>query len=136
MKTTLLLLLATLPSLAMAQDSLLTTQPETPAQRTAREVLSAPRQTRDVLLNQLNDAVCRLWDASDPQAVLDQIGTKGRALFEINTQFAQMLVTMMQAQGDLEGLTRLQAIQSKVPPCTIHPDGTVTINPPEDPFPH
>ncbi len=55
-------LLLIIGSVAIAQaDSLLTEQLETPAERTAREVLASPAQTADVLLGQLADATERLF---------------------------------------------------------------------------
>jgi len=112
-------------------QSLLTTPPETSEQIAARQVLAAPAQTRDVILGQLNDAFSRLWDHPNPQGVLDQIGTKGAALFAINTQFATVLQTLLTQEGDTEALAKFQAILAKIPPHTINQDGTVTINPPE-----
>lgn len=111
-------------------QSLLIEQPETPAQAAAREVLAAPAQTRDVILNQLNDAFSRLWDAPDPQAVLDAMGPKAGRVFAINTRFAQVVQDLLIEEGDTVGLARFQQILAKIPPCTVHEDGTVTINPP------
>ena len=116
-------------------ESLLTEQPETPAQRTARELLSAPRQTRDVLLNQLNDASERLWSSPEPQAVIDALGLKAGPLFAINTAFGELVASFLAAQGDAEGLARLTAIQALTPAVTLNADGTVTIDPVPAPTP-
>jgi hypothetical protein len=128
-----LLLLCLLP-LAAHSQSLLDPQ-ETEAQKIAREVLDSPRSMRDTLLNALDYRVSRLWSAPNPQAVLDEIGTKGRDLFEINEAFASTLQALLQSQNDSEGLTRLDAIIAKIKPCTIHANGSVTINPEPTPTP-
>ena len=110
-------------------QSLLVEQPETPAERTARELLIAPRQTRDVLLNQLDDASLRLWSSPNPQAVLDALGPKAGPLFAINAAFGQLVGAFLTAQGDTEGLQRLAAIAARIRPHTVNQDGTVTITP-------
>lgn len=119
----------------MHAQSLLTEQPETPVQRTARELLIAPRQTRDVLLNQLDDASQRLWSSPDPQAVLDALGPKAGPLFNINSAFGQLVGAFLTAQGDAEGLQRLGAIAARLRPHTVHADGTITITPLPTPTP-
>lgn len=134
MKTTRLLALALLLLAApLHAQSLLTEPPETPAQASARAVLAAPAETADVLLGQMADAYSRLWDTPDPQAVLNAMGTKAAAVFAINAAFGQMVSALLTAEGDTERLTRLAALQAKIRPHTIHPDGTVTLNPPEEP---
>ena len=131
------LLLAALAALTLNinAQSLLTEQPETTAQRTARELLIAPRQTRDVLLNQLDDASLRLWSSSDPQAVLDALGPKAGQLFAINAAFGQLVGAFLTAQGDTEGLQRLAAIAARLRPHTVNQDGTVTLTPLPTPTP-
>lgn len=116
-------------------DSLLTTNPETPAEATARLVRMAPQRMADVILRQLEDETRRLWDSPDPQAVLDIIGTRGAELFTINGQFGGLVATILTQQGDAERLARLAAIQSRIKPHTVNPDGTVTINPEPEPTP-
>ena len=116
-------------TLHLNAESLLTEQPETPAQRTARELLVAPRQTRDALINQLDDASQRLWSNSDPAAVLVALGNKAARLFAINAEFGQLVGAFLTAQGDAEGLARLSAIQARTPAVTVNKDGTVTIDP-------
>ena len=110
-------------------NSLLTEQPETPSQRVARELLAAPMQTRNVLLNQLDDASQRLWSDADPAAVLVALGEKASSLFAINAEFGQLVGAFLLAQGDTEGLERLGAMQARMQAVTLHPDGTVTLDP-------
>jgi hypothetical protein len=137
MKKTRNLIFAALAALTLnaTAQSLLTEQAETPAQRVARELLIAPAQTRDALINQLDDASQRLWSAPDPAAVLAALGPKAAALFAINAEFGQLVGAFLQAQGDSAGLARLAAIQARTPAVTIHQDGTVTINPTPTPSP-
>ena len=125
------LLLAALAALTLHANaqSLLTTEPETQAQRTARELLIAPTQTRDVILNQLDDASQRLWSAPDPAAVLVALGDKAASVFAINQAFGELVAGFLTAQGDAAGLARLAAINARTPPITINEDGTVTIDP-------
>ena len=134
-KTSLILALFCAATLQLNAESLLTEQPETPAQRTARELLVAPRQTRDALLNQLDDASQRLWSNSDPAAVLLALGNKAARLFAINAEFGQLVGAFLTAQGDAEGLARLSAIQERTSAVTINKDGTVTIDPLPAPTP-
>jgi len=126
--------LAALTLNATAQ-SLLTTEPETQAQRTARELLIAPTQTRDVILNHLDDASQRLWSAPDPAAVLAALGTKAASVFAINQSFGELVAGFLTAQGDAAGLARLAAINGRIPAITINEDGTVTIDPVPEPTP-
>jgi len=116
-------------------QSLLTTEPETQAQRTARELLIAPAQTRDALLNQLDDASQRLWSAPDPAAVLAALGDKAASVFAINQAFGELVSGFLTAQGDAVGLARLAAINGRIPAITINEDGTVTIDPVPEPTP-
>ena len=134
-KTSLILALFCAATLHLNAESLLTEQPETPSQRTARELLLAPKQTRDALLNQLDDASQRLWSTSDPAAVLLALGNKAARLFQINAEFGQLVGAFLLAQGDSEGLARLGAIQARTPAVTVHANGTVTIDPVADPAP-
>ena len=135
-KPSLILTLFCAATLHLNAESLLTEQPETPAQRTARELLVSPRQTRDALLNQLDDASQRLWSNSDPAAVLLALGNKAARLFVINAEFGQLVGAFLTAQGDAEGLARLSAIQARTPAVTLNADGTVTIDPVPAPTPN
>ena len=131
------LLLAAIAALTLHGNaqSLLTTDPETGAQRTARELLIAPAQTRDVLINQLDDASQRLWSSPDPAAVLAALGDKASSVFAINQAFGALVAGFLAAQGDAAGLARLVAIQARTPAITINADGTVTIDPVPEPEP-
>ena len=99
------LLLAALVALTLNANaqSLLTTEPETPAERTARELLIAPTQTRDVILNQLDDASHRLWSAPDPAAVLAALGDKAASVLAINQAFGELVARFLTVQGGRGG---------------------------------
>jgi len=129
MKTLSILVALVALTLNANAQSLLATEPETPAERTARELLIAPTQTRDVILNQLDDASQRLWSAPDPAAVLVALGTRAASVFAINQSFGELVAGFLTAQGDADGLARLAAINARTPPITINEDGTVTIDP-------
>jgi hypothetical protein len=119
----------------LSAQTLIGVPPETPAERTARELLAAPTQTRDVLLNQIDDASQRLWLSPDPAAVLVALGPNAAALFADNGDFGTLVAQFLTAKNDTAGLARLQSIAARIPPVTIHGNGTVTINPTPTPSP-
>lgn len=126
---TLILLLAS--ATGLHAQSLLTTEAETSEQRTARELLAAPAQTRDAILNHMGDAIDKLWSSPNPQAVLDALGPKAGSLFAINQKFATAVLTLLTEEQDVQALQRLTAILAKIPAHTVNEDGTVTIVVPE-----
>jgi hypothetical protein len=119
-------------TLALAQ-SLLTTPPESPAQRAARESLVALQSIRSSNLGMLRDAVGRAFPADvDPQDVIDLWGGNAAAIFQLFDGHAQYLSTVLTAAGDTEGLAELASIIAPVPTAerrTVAEDGTVTIAP-------
>ncbi len=129
------LLAALTVTATLSAQTLIGVSPETPAERTARELLAAPTQTRDVLLNQIDDASLRLWNSPDPSAVLVALGPNAAALFADNADFGALVAQFLAAKNDAAGLARLQAIAARTPPVTIHGNGTVTINPTPTPEP-
>jgi hypothetical protein len=84
-------------------------------------------QTRDVLLNQLNDASLRLWSSADPAAVLAALGDKAASLFALNQQFGELVGALLTSEGDSAGLARLTSINARILPLDMHEDGTVTL---------
>lgn len=118
---------------ADAPSSILTDTGDTPAQRTARQVLAVPGKTADVILGQLNDGIDRIFSSENPQAVLEAMGTNAGKVFAINATFAQMVAQLLTQEGDTVRLARLQAIMARIPAHTIHEDGTVTIDPVPEP---
>lgn len=102
--------------------------PTDPNAIAAQELLQAPRRMREVILNELEHNVRKLW-TGDTDAILSVIGTDADELFQLNQDFAQLIATFLTQQQDSEGLARLQSIQSLIRPHTVHEDGTVTMNP-------
>lgn len=133
--TTLSIGLAFAVSAPLNAQSILTDTGDTAAQATARQVLRVPSQTADVILNQLQDGMDRLWGAQDPQAVLDAMGGNAGKVFALNAAFSQMVAQLLTSEGDMVRLARLQAILSRIPAHTVHEDGTVTIDPVPEPEP-
>ena len=131
MKKTIALLAVLVAALTVnaTAQSLIGISPETPAERTARELLAAPTQTRDVLLGQLDDASQRLWNSPDPTAVLAALGADAAALFRDNADFGTMVAQFLTLKNDTAGLARLQIIARRIPAHTVHEDGTVTLDP-------
>lgn len=109
-------------------QSLLEEAGETDNQRIARELLAAPREMRDMILAKLESDTERLWSHPAPQDIIDAMGTKAVALFELNEAFTSKIQTLLTEQNDTLGLFRLQGITAKIQPHTKNPDGTITIN--------
>ena len=115
--------------------TILTTTPETPSQAAARRLIEGIQSTKRAILAELRHNVAILWDNADPQAVLDALGPQAAEVFALNSAFAQFVGTMLAQAGDDASLAELQRILAKVRPSTIHPDGTVTIDPEPEPTP-
>lgn len=136
MKQTHLILAACMAlTLSLHAQSILTTSPETPAQQAARETIASVQSTRTVLLGQLRDGVSRLWDSPDPQGALDLMGPNAAQVVGLYQALTTWLTTVLAQAGDTQGLAEIEAITAKVPPLTIHPDGTVTALPFPTPSP-
>lgn len=112
-------------------QSILTTPPETPAQQAARETVQAIQAARTAQIGILRDGVSRLWDSPDPAGALIVLGPNAAEVVAIYQSLVTYLTTVLTAAGDTDGLAQVAAISAKVPPLTVHQDGTVTINPPD-----
>lgn len=108
-------------------QSLLNPEQPTREERIAQTLLRTPSQMRGQILTLLDDRVRLLWDAKDPQGVLDAMGPSAGELFRFNSVFAQMLSAFLSAEGDEAGLARLSEILSRVPEHRVNEDGTVTL---------
>lgn len=113
--------------------SILTKTIKTPIQIEAEKILTAPQNIADVLLREIADPIDRLWGSSNPQEILDEIGTDAASLFEINSKFAGAITTLLTQEGDTERLNKLNALINKIKPHTINEDGSVTIDPEPEP---
>ncbi len=87
-----------------------TTPPNRIAQK-AERLLRAPAQVFNQLLNQWQQGIADIWDDANPQAVLDELGTKAPELFQLSSQLAGFLETMK------PGCTA--AASAKVKPFTV-----------------
>lgn len=112
--------------------SILTQQLETPEQRTARKLVTGIQSMKRAILAELRHNVSTLWDAPNPQGVLDVLGANAGSVFALNTALVTFLTGVLTDAGDTEGLAELAAITAKVKPSTVHEDGTVTIDVPEE----
>jgi hypothetical protein len=130
---TLILTLAALAALALTSSaqSILTEQPSAPA-KAAQDLTAGIKASKRAMLGELRHNISLVWDAPDPQAVIDELGPKAGEAFWLSNQLATFLSTIMTAAGDTTGLAELQSILAKVQPVTVHQDGTVTINPPAE----
>ncbi|MEI6491590.1 MAG: hypothetical protein WCO94_03495 [Verrucomicrobiota bacterium] len=135
MKKTILILAACAAAFTANAQSILTESPETPAQRTARETVASVQATRTVLIGQLRDGVTRLWSSPDPQGALDLLGSHSAEVVGLYQSLIGYLQTVLGQAGDTQGLAEIAAISAKVPPLTVHPDGTVTALPFPSPVP-
>lgn len=135
-KTTLaiLTLIATSAAIALSQ-SILTTPPETPYQRAAREGIEVLQSARNVNLGILRDGVPRVWGTDDDQAVMDLWGANAVAIVTMYESHVAYVTGVLTAAGDTEGLTELATITAQVPAYTKNQDGTVTIEPLPEPTP-
>lgn len=134
MKTLVTLSIAALCAAStLSAQSILTSPPEPPAQQAARETIQAIQAARTAQIGILRDGVSRLWDSPDPAGALAVLGTTAAEVVAIYQAQVDYLTSVLTAAGDAEGLAQVSAISAKVPPLTVHQDGTVTIDPVPDP---
>lgn len=129
MKTRILTLIAVAASLAapLHAQSLLTTPPESPYQRAAREGIEVLQGARNVNLGILRDGVPRVWGTDNHQAVMDLWGTNAATIVTMYESHVAYVTGVLTAAGDTEGLAELATITAQVPAYTKNPDGTVTV---------
>lgn len=113
----------------LSAQSILTSPPETHAQQAARETVQAIQSARTAQIGILRDGVSRLWDSPDPAGALVVLDTNAAEVVAIYQSLVTYLTTVLTAAGDTDGLAQVAAIAAKVPPLTVHQDGTVTIDP-------
>ena len=109
--------------------SILTAPLDTPAKISARAVIQSVQDTKTVIIGQLRHSYSVLWDSPNPQAVLDELGTKASQVFLLNTAITQFCAQLLSEAGDTESLAILSSLAAKVPPYQINNDGTITLNP-------
>ena len=82
----------------------------------------------DNIINLWNAGWASIWDADDPATVLAELGTDAGEVFALNEDVIAFLGAALTGRRQEE----LDAITAKVlakPATTVHPDGTVTIDP-------
>lgn len=107
--------------------SILVEQPTREAQA-AQELIAGIQGSKRAMLGELHHNLSIVWDAPNPQTVINELGTKAGEAFWLSNEFANFLGAIMTAGGDFEGLAELSVILAKVKPVTVNSDGTVTVN--------
>ena len=99
----------------------------TPAERSVKQVKRATSQMAFQLIQSWNHGWDLIWSATDPAAVLAELGTDAGEIFALNEDILAYLNTTLAGRKQDE----LDAINAKVaakPATTVAPDGTVTID--------
>lgn len=112
-------------------QSLLTTPPETPYQKAARETVLGMQGMRNTNLGMLKDIVSRTFGTDDHQAVMDLLGVHAGAVVANYESARDWMTATLTANNDTAGLAELSAITAKVPDLVKNQDGTVTVVIPE-----
>jgi hypothetical protein len=68
-----------------------------------------------------------LWQSSDPQAVLDQIGTDAAEVFALSSAIINLMQSTLPEALPQEW-ERIEAKIAQIPAYTVNEDGTVTID--------
>jgi hypothetical protein len=100
--------------------NLLNSNKLTPSQSKAARLKSLPAAQFRQLLNAWQNGVSLIWDDSNPQSVLDELGTDAAQLFALSTATAKFLETLK------PGCVALTL--KKIKPFTINPNETITIS--------
>ena len=98
-------------------------------QRRATQIKSAPRQLAEMMMSQWLSSFDALWKSGEftPAQKLAALGTDAAEIFALNSQFVTFMVTQLTGKRD-DLVAAIQAKVATIPACTIHEDGTVTIN--------
>lgn len=98
----------------------------------ARQLADAPAMNYRQQFDSWSRAISMLWDDPNPALVLTKLGNKAKELFQLSTLQAQHLASVVAVGCTTEQaaarVAEIQAVLAKVPACTQHDDGTVTIN--------
>jgi hypothetical protein len=127
--------------MSILNKSIPATQPSDTEKR-AKNLVRVVKSFNDTALSLFEQGISALWDAEDPQAVIDHelIGTDAKELFDMNTDIVALLTKyhtikegdseeIIEAKGKV--LSKIQTCTAKIQPHTLNQDGTVTINQPE-----
>lgn len=83
-------------------------------------LLNGPRALFNNMFQQWRVQFLMLWDNDNPAEILEALGTNAVELFTLSAQMVVFLETLK------PGCTA--DLLTKMLPCTLHEDGTVTIN--------
>jgi hypothetical protein len=135
MKTLLTLAALAACTVTVTAQSLLTDTPITPEKRAAVQLAEGIQSSKRAMLGELRHNISIVWDAPNPQAIIDELGTQAAEAFWLSNELATFLQNIMTAGNDTAGLAEVAAILAKVQPVTVHEDGTVTVDPTPTPTP-
>lgn len=98
-------------------------------QRRIDQIKAAPKQLAETMMNQWLASFNALWMSGEftPAQKLAALGTDAAEIFALNSQFVTFMVTQLTGKRD-DLVAAIQAKVASMPACTIHEDGTVTIN--------
>lgn len=97
------------------------------AVRRANQIRTTSAQIADTIIRQWTAAWDTLWDAANPAAVLQELGSDAEELFELNDMLISFFRESLagRRQDQLEDMLARVALK---PATTINPDGTATID--------
>lgn len=90
------------------------------AKEVAASIFNSTKNGHLNLLSEWQSCIDKVWDDSDPAAIIAEMGTDAAEIFAISTRTYQFL------ELNEPGCTMDRLI--KVREVTIHPNGTVTLN--------
>ena len=91
------------------------------------EIYNSLLTNHTIQLSNWNEAISRVWDSESPAIRLAEMGTKAAYIFDASNKtytYLESIIPGCCASG-----------LAKVQPCTVHEDGTVTIDVLPDPDP-
>jgi len=80
------------------------------------------------MLRDVSQGLDAIWTASDPAAVLAELGTDAQAAFELNTATVTFLATTLAGGDYQEELDEILAKVAAIPAFTVAGDGSVTLD--------
>lgn len=96
--------------------------------RRANNLRRLVNQSTRAMIDNVNRGLSLIWDAPDPAAVLAELGTDAAESFDLNNKTIAFLGTVVVGGDYEEDYNKILAKVAAIPPCTVHEDGTVTID--------
>lgn len=106
----------------------LTSNTPSAAAQAASEVKTTPSSICSSMIFKWTAGWDKLWESPDPSAVLAELGTDAAEIFQLNDEIITFMASTLAGRRQAE-LDVLMAKVAAKPATTIHPDGTVTIDP-------